>query len=103
MMDGYFSVIFPFEQDHFTRALKTLGLTMPDWSSLLDRYFGRWSREDCGFMARIHDFQKWVELDEAQKLAVLSEKVAALKSPKLKAPGKKSVHELAMLGNGSEG
>jgi hypothetical protein len=54
-------------------------------------------------MARIHDFQKWVELDEAQKLAVLSEKVAALKSPKLKAPGKKSVHELAMLGNGSEG
>jgi polyketide synthase PksN len=63
MMDGYFAVIFPFDQDNFRRSLTALGLALPDWNSLIDRYFERWSREDCGFMARIRDYQQWAQLE----------------------------------------
>jgi thioester reductase-like protein len=70
MMDGYFSVIFPFDQGNFRRALRTLGLTLPDWTSLIERYLERWNRADCGFTARIREYQEWSRLDEAQKAAL---------------------------------
>lgn len=65
MMDAYFSVIFPFAQDNFRRSLQLLGLALPDWSSLIDSYFARWHREDCGFMARIAEYRRWAHRDEA--------------------------------------
>ncbi len=57
MMDGYFAVIFPFQQDRFRHALDRLGLALPDWHALLGRYFEAWGRPDCGFLARIHEFR----------------------------------------------
>lgn len=75
MMDAYFSVIFPFAQDNFRRSLRTLGLSLPDWSELIDAYFAYWFREDCGFMARIFDYQRWAMQDDEQE-ALLLEKVS---------------------------
>ncbi len=63
VMDGYFAVLFPFAQDHFKRALQTLGIALPDWAQLLDRYAERWGRDDCGFLARIHDYRRWARTD----------------------------------------
>jgi polyketide synthase PksN len=63
MMDAYFSVIFPFAQDNFRRSLQTLGLALPEWSELIDSYFTRWSRDDCGFMARIAEYRRWAQMD----------------------------------------
>jgi len=65
VMDGYFAVLFPFAQDNFRRALQTLGVPLPDWAQLLDRYAERWSRDDCGFLARIHDYRRWARTDRA--------------------------------------
>jgi len=81
MMDGYFSVIFPFDQHNFKRSLQTLGLALPEWNSLIDRYFKRWSEDDCGFMARVFDYQMWSQLDEARKTALTSKKITAIKGP----------------------
>jgi hypothetical protein len=69
MMDGYFSVIFPFEQGNFKHALQTLGLALPDWNALLDRYFEHWNQEDCGFMARIREYQQWSRRKPGGRLA----------------------------------
>jgi hypothetical protein len=74
MMDAYFSVIFPFAQDNFRRSLRALGLSLPDWSELIDAYFAHWFREDCGFMARIFDYQRRVMQDDEHE-AMLLEKV----------------------------
>lgn len=63
MMDAYFSVIFPFAQDNFRRSIQTLGLSLPEWSDLIGSYFTRWSRDDCGFMARISDYRRWAQMD----------------------------------------
>jgi hypothetical protein len=38
---------------------------LPDWPSLLDRYFSWWNRGDCGFLARIYDYRTWSEADGA--------------------------------------
>ncbi len=70
IMDGYFAVLFPFAQDNFKRSLQFLGLALPDWPSLLDGYFSRWSRADCGFLARIYDYQTWRQAREAVPVAV---------------------------------
>lgn len=86
MMDGYFSVIFPFDQSNFRRALRALGLPLPEWTSLIDRYFERWHREDCGFMARIREYQQWSRLDEAQKTALAASTVKAAGKPALHKP-----------------
>jgi Male sterility protein len=86
MMDGYFSVIFPFDQSNFRRALRTLGLTLPEWTSLIDRYLERWNREDCGFMARIREYQAWSRLDEAQQTALAASTVKAAGKPALHKP-----------------
>lgn len=67
MMDAYFCVIFPFAQDNFRRALQVLGLSLPEWGDLIDSYFARWSREDCGFMARIADYRRWAQMDAKGK------------------------------------
>jgi thioester reductase-like protein len=69
MMDGYFSVIFPFEQGNFKHALQRLGLALPDWNALLDRYFEHWNQEDCGFMARIREYQQWSRRKPGGRLA----------------------------------
>jgi hypothetical protein len=65
IMDGYFAVLFPFAQDNFKHALQVLDLALPDWPSLLDRYFSWWNRGDCGFLARIYDYRTWSEADGA--------------------------------------
>ncbi|WP_116812439.1 aminotransferase class I/II-fold pyridoxal phosphate-dependent enzyme [Steroidobacter cummioxidans] len=67
MMDAYFSVIFPFAQDNFRRSLQVLGLALPEWGALIDSYFARWNREDCGFMARIADYRRWTQMDAKGK------------------------------------
>jgi hypothetical protein len=77
IMDGYFAVLFPFAQDNFKRSLQKLGLALPEWSSLLDRYLSRWGQEDCGFMARIFDYQRWSQLDERQKIALTAKDAPA--------------------------
>ena len=69
MMDGYFAILFPFEQDNFARALQVLGLALPEWDSLIDIYLQRWSGADSDFMVRIHDYQKWSQSADAQAAA----------------------------------
>ena len=105
MMDGYFSVIFPFEQDHFRRSLRTLGLALPDWNALLDRYFQRWSEEQCGFLARVFDYQQWSQLDEAQKSAPAARKVAtarhaAVEKPRNRSMARQGAQDVALAGEG---
>jgi polyketide synthase PksN len=56
IMDGYFAVLFPFEQGNFMRALKTLGMTLPSWDRLLATYFDRWCSEDCGYLSLLRSF-----------------------------------------------
>lgn len=107
MMDGYFSVIFPFEQDNFRRALGRLGLSLPDWNTLFERYFEAWSREDCGFMARIHDYRRRVPPDEA----AAAETSAAVPAAGVQAPaverrrnkGMKNTRDALMLEDVNEG
>jgi hypothetical protein len=69
IMDGYFAVLFPFAQDNFRRSLQFLGLALPDWPSLLDGYFSWWNRADCGFLARIYDYQKRDQAAQAAPVA----------------------------------
>jgi hypothetical protein len=104
MMDAYFSVIFPFEQDQFKRSLQALRLELPEWNVLLDRYLKRWAEGDCGFMARISAYQEWSRLDEAQRAALTSKKptvvrAAVIDRHKGKQPSKKPVQDVALLGN----
>jgi len=68
IMDGYFAVLFPFAQDNFKQSLQALGFALPEWTSLLDRYFSRWSQDDSGFMAAIYDYQKWSPPDETPQI-----------------------------------
>jgi hypothetical protein len=103
MMDGYFSVIFPFEQDRFRRALQALGLTMPDWNALIERYFHWWSQEECGFLARVSDYQQWSQLDEAQKTASAAKKsgtvkIVAVEKSKSKPMARQSARDVAIAG-----
>lgn len=62
MVDGYFAVLFPFEQRNFTKALKITGIHLPDWRELLALYFTRWNSEDSGYMAKVHGYKTWLEL-----------------------------------------
>lgn len=78
IMDGYFAVLFPFAQDKFERALATLGLTLPSWDALLDRYFSRWSEEERGFLARVLDYRRW---SAAEALTVAEPDTAAPAEP----------------------
>jgi hypothetical protein len=98
MMDAYFSVIFPFAQENFKCALGALGLALPDWAELMERYLGRWSQDDCGFTARISDYCKWSELDEEQKTVLTAKNVTTLRNPSVDRPRgrsmtRKSVHD----------
>jgi len=104
MMDGYFSVIFPFEQSHFKRALRTVGLTLPGWDALVNRYFERWQEDACGFIARILDYQRWRGSEEVQTVAVTPRNMSALKESvieKLKSRPvpRKNGSEGTLLGN----
>lgn len=63
MMDSYFAVLFPFAQSHFQQALKTLDLALPDWNSLIKRYFSAWEQEENGFMHTIHAYRAWRDSD----------------------------------------
>lgn len=49
IMDGYFAVLFPFEQTHFAQFLEALDVALPAWDALLAAYFDRWSRDDSDF------------------------------------------------------
>lgn len=80
IMDGYFAVLFPFAQDNFKQALRTLGLALPEWTALLDRYFSRWEQEACGFMARIHQYQAWCALADKPALEAGSQDESMLES-----------------------
>lgn len=56
IMDGYFAVLFPFEQTRFSRALEVLQLTLPAWDRLLAVYFDRWCGEDCDYLSLLHSY-----------------------------------------------
>jgi thioester reductase-like protein len=106
MMDGYFSVIFPFQQDGFRRALATLGLTLPDWNALFDRCFEVWNREDCGFMARIHEFRRLGSPQPAtgsELIVIPAPGVSAPAADRRGAKGKKNSRNALMLENANEG
>jgi hypothetical protein len=104
MMDGYFSVIFPFQQDNFRRVLTSLGLALPDWNALFDRYFAAWRRADCGFMARIDEFRG------ASRVADPKKPIAPPRATTLRTPverrwrrGAQGAHELPALESVHEG
>ena len=78
VMDGYFAVLFPFEQNNFKYLLETLSLKLPGWPELIDRYMHRWSQDDNEFMARIFDYQKWHQMNEHKVSADLSNKVISV-------------------------
>lgn len=61
MMDSYFAILFPFAQDNFQLALKTLNLALPDWNALITRYFSAWEQEENGFMSIIEGYKAWRE------------------------------------------
>ncbi|RYG43888.1 MAG: NAD-dependent epimerase/dehydratase family protein [Chitinophagaceae bacterium] len=65
MVDGYFAVLFPFDQNKFKSSLKATGLIIPEWKSLLDLYFKRWNQESSGYMAKIRDYQQWRMLEKS--------------------------------------
>lgn len=56
IMDGYFAVLFPFEQTHFARALATLQVTLPAWDHLLSVYFDRWCGADCDYLSLLQSY-----------------------------------------------
>jgi thioester reductase-like protein len=80
IMDAYFSVMFPFAQENFQGALGVLGLALPDWTALMGRYLDRWSQDECGFIARIFDYQRWADLDEEQRTVHAANNVTELRS-----------------------
>jgi hypothetical protein len=87
--------------------LLTLGLTLPEWASLIERYFERWNRSDCGFLARIREYQEWSRLDEPHKTALATSTVkAAGKSvghkPNGRMPGRHSSLAFTVMENAGE-
>ncbi len=56
IMDGYFAVLFPFEQSNFSRALETLQVPLPAWDQLLATYFDRWCQEDCDYLSPLKTY-----------------------------------------------
>ncbi len=56
IMDGYFAVLFPFEQTRFSRALDVLQLALPAWDRLLAVYFDRWCGEDCDYLSLLQSY-----------------------------------------------
>lgn len=56
IMDGYFAVLFPFEQTRFSRALETLRVALPAWDRLLATYFDRWCGEDCNYLSLVQRY-----------------------------------------------
>lgn len=63
MMDSYFAILFPFAQSNFQQALTSLDLALPDWPSLIKRYFSAWDKEESGFMHTIHAYRAWRDSD----------------------------------------
>lgn len=66
MMDSYFAVLFPFDQDNFKRTLQALGLALPDWNDLIELYFDTWESEESGFMAGVRAFRAWLAAKSEQ-------------------------------------
>ncbi|TVZ38727.1 thioester reductase-like protein [Alteromonadaceae bacterium 2753L.S.0a.02] len=60
MMDGYFAVIFPFEQSNFKDALKQLSLELPAWPKLINTYFDYWTKDECGYLKTVVNFKQWL-------------------------------------------
>ncbi len=56
IMDGYFAVLFPFEQANFSRSLETLRVALPAWDHLLNTYFERWCRVDCEYLNTVQTY-----------------------------------------------
>jgi thioester reductase-like protein len=61
IIDGYFAVLFPFEQSQFARALDTLGVRLPAWERLLNVYFDQWCSES-GYLTLARTYQRSNEL-----------------------------------------
>jgi thioester reductase-like protein len=60
-MDGYFVILFPFDQANFLDCLAAVGLELPPWDELLERLFRNWNGLNRDFFERIHGFSKWQE------------------------------------------
>ena len=110
MMDGYFSVIFPFQQDRFRRALDRLGLSLPDWDALFERYFEAWKAHDCGFLARIDEYRSLASPDDAHpsRIAAHADTTTAhgargAAPDKRRQKGKESTRDAVMLEKINEG
>ncbi|WNO11567.1 thioester reductase domain-containing protein [Teredinibacter sp. KSP-S5-2] len=69
VMDGYFAILFPFDQNNFKQALQRMDTGLPEWKLLIDKYFERWEMEECGFMTRIQDFQTHTQNNTNHSLA----------------------------------
>ena len=107
MMDAYFAILFPFEQGNFLRALKVLGLALPEWDALIDIYLQRWSGEDSGFMARIFEYRQWSNSADTESATPSPRAPGAprnllLEKPREKSAGKQDESEELLLGKVSE-
>jgi hypothetical protein len=56
MIDAYFALLFPFNQNNFLALLEEAKIDLPDWDLLLKLYFRRWSEEGTGLLARAREF-----------------------------------------------
>lgn len=98
MMDSYFAVLFPFAQDNFKRALKTLGLNLPDWSALIVQYFNAWESEKSDFMTGIRAYQDWVKSKEEQRLHPNTEALVEAGEEEI-VPAERKIIELFLEGD----
>lgn len=57
--DGYFALLFPFNQDCLLKVLASAQLEMPQWQDLFELYFKCWSEEDNGYFKIIADYLAW--------------------------------------------
>lgn len=59
MVDSYFAILFPFDQDNFLEVMQANGIKLPDWKTLINRYFERWVGGLNGYMTPIHGYKEW--------------------------------------------
>lgn len=86
MADGYFAVLFPFNQDALMEVLALAELRMPQWQELFEVYFRRWSEKNNNFLKTINNYLLWKTKKDTliQKSSSASRNVTKVDSKKPK-------------------
>lgn len=79
-MDGYFVVLFPFDQSQFLECLEAEGLQLPAWEQNLELYFRNWNAISTDFFARIDGFSQWQISRVEESCAPKAELVSSISS-----------------------